>query len=112
MESKFEDSIISGIKQSIQNQIAKETFVSFTHSERRRLPSEFIDRLWGTIDWEEVLETVRPEIQTQICNVIVGNLATEIKTDVKALLSVAGVRAKLRMDVYPILMQTLNKKVS
>lgn len=61
----------------------------------------------GSINWEEVLEEIRPKVQTRICNSIVASMEAEIKTDIKALLSVDEVRQKLRMEVYTKLMKVL-----
>jgi len=78
------------------------------YSNLQIIPKEFIANVWSEVNWTEVLEELRPEIQRRICNAIIGNMETEIKTDVKSLMSVAGVREKLRIEVYPKLMAVLN----
>ena len=54
---------------------------------------------------------VKPLLHAQICNSIISNMQAEIKTDVKNILSVDGVRQKLRMHVYPELMKVLDGEI-
>ena len=106
-DNTFEQLIEQGIKRSILSTIEKTDYVQRYHADSKPLPKEFLEKVWAQVDWDAVLEQVKPAIHTQICNAVIGNIQTEIKTDVKSLLSVDGVRQKLRMNVYPELMKVL-----
>lgn len=101
-------------KQAVSNKILKEISQTdllqggIPYQQRKEVPGNVIDQIWESINWQEVIDTVRPQIQTRICNSIVASMETETKTDIKKLLSVDGVRQKLRMEVYPKLMKVLN----
>ncbi len=103
----FSEKLMNDVQHAILHQLKKAEYVQFSHSERRPLPASFIDKVWSQVDWEEILAEVKPKMQTRICNSIVGAMETEIKTDVKKLMAVSGVRDKLRMEVYPKLMAVL-----
>ena len=104
----FEESIAQAIRNSVIKEIKEKSFLNLHYSERKPLPDHILDKLWDSVDWDEVLEEIRPKVQTRICNMIVASMETELKTDIKSLLSVDGVRQKLRMEVYPKLMSVLN----
>ena len=104
----FEDQLVSTIKQSVLNEVKNTAFLQIQYNQKKALPDGVLDKIWAEINWDEVVATVRVSVQTRICNSIVGAMDTEVKTDIKALLSVDGVRQKLRMQVYPHLMQVLN----
>lgn len=104
----FEEQLFQAMQQKVLKEIKETTFTKLEYGQRTTLPNGLLDKLWASIDWDEVVEQVRPALQTRICNSIVGAMETETKTDIKKLLSVDGVRQKLRMEVYPKLMQILD----
>lgn len=106
----FEEQLMQSMQQKILKEIKSTNFIQIEYGQRQRIPDKLIEQVWQSIKWDEVIEQIRPTIQTKICNSIVGAMETETKTDVKKLLSVDGVRQKLRMEVYPKLMQVLDEK--
>ena len=71
------------------------------------MPNNCPENAWNNINWKEVTDFVSKELQNKVCQTIVQNMLTETKTDVKAILSVQGVREKLRMEAYPSIMKAL-----
>jgi hypothetical protein len=106
-EQSFEDQMIQEMKNKVLKDVKNTSLIQENYNNRKPLPPAILDRLWGSIDWNEVIEEVRPEIQRRICNTIVASMETETKTDIKKLLSIDGVRQRLRMEVYPKLMKVL-----
>jgi len=104
----FEEQILQAMQQKVLKEIKETAFTKLDYGQRTTLPQGLLDELWSSINWDEVVKQVRPEIQTRICNAIIGAMETETKTDIKKLLYVDGVRQKLRMEVYPKLMQVLD----
>lgn len=111
-ELTFEEQIAEELRRAIIKEIKTTSFVRLQYEQKKMLPNHVLEDLWATINWVEVIEQIRPAVQTRICNTIVGAMETEIKTDVKKLLAVSGVREKLRIEVYPKLMEVLNGKSS
>jgi len=107
----FEEQIMQAMQSKVLKEIKDTSFTKLDYNQRTTLPQGMIDKLWASINWNEVIEQVRPEIQKRICNSIIGAMETETKTDIKKLLAVDGVRQKLRMQVYPKMMQVLDEDV-
>ena len=107
----FEQEIVNEIQSSILKEIKNNAFLNLKYEQRKVLPDGTIDKLWEAVNWDEVIEQIRPEIQKRICNTVIGAMETEIKTDVKKLLSVEGVRQRLRMEIYPKMMKVFDDKV-
>lgn len=109
-EMTFEEMMMQRIQRSILDQIGKSEYLKFDYNQRQIVPLAFVEKMWASVDWNAIIEEVKPQLQTRICNAIIGNMETEIKTDVKNLMSVSGVREKLRIEVYPKLMAVLNSE--
>lgn len=106
----FEKEIIELMKNRVINEIQDTSFIKIDYNHRKSIPDEYINKLWDSIDWNEVLESVKPEIQKRVCNSILGSMETEIKTDVKKILSVQGVRERIRMEIYPNIIKILDEE--
>jgi len=106
----FAEKLINDIQNSILKDVQKITFLKVDFNSKKTIPTEFIESAWRKVDWDSVLMRVTENLETRICNAIVSGLESELKTDVKKLMSVSGVREKLRMQVYPELMKVLDGK--
>lgn len=105
----FEDKVAEAIQKKILKEIESTSFTRIDHNQKSFLPPEIVERVWESINWDDVVNELTPKIQTRICNTIVGSMETEVKTDVKKLLSVDSVREKLRIHIYPKLMNVINE---
>lgn len=108
---EFEEQMLQTIQQKLLKEIKETSFTKLDYNQRFAIPQGMLDKLWKSVNWDEVIEQIRPQIQTRICNTVVGAMESEIKTDVKKLLSVDGVRQKLRMEVYPKMMEIFEEGV-
>lgn len=97
----FDEQIQNEIKQAILKQISDCRYVEYHHSSKKQIPNDIVNKAWDCIKWDEVVDYVRKEIQDKVCQTIVQNILTEVKTDVKAIMSVEGMRQKIRMEAYP-----------
>ena len=104
----FEKELLKTMRQKILKDVSQIQIFAIDYHQRQSFPQEILDKLWSSINWNEVIEQVRPTIQTRICNTIIGSMETELKTDIKRLLAIEGVRQKLRVEIYPKLMKILN----
>jgi len=105
----FSDKLMNDVQHAILSQVKNAEYVQIQHSDRRPLPPTFLEDLWAQVDWQAVLDEVKPKMHIRICNSIIGAMEQEVKTDVKKLLSISGVRQKLRVEVYPKLMEVLEE---
>lgn len=109
-ESIFEERIAEAIRESVLKELKTASFVNIPYADKHVVPQQVIEDLWKAVKWDEVIEEIRPAMQTRICNAVIGAMEKEIKTDVKSLMSIDGVRQKLRVDVYPALMKVLDNE--
>lgn len=105
----FEDEILKQIKYKILDGIKSNDLIKIDYQDKKPIPKDFILKAWEQVDWNKVMESLKPEMEKRICNAIIGNMETEIKTDVKNIMSIDGVRQKLRVTVYPEIMKILNE---
>ncbi len=103
MNATIEETILSRIIKDIS-----ETRMLSHKAVNLNLPDDLVDKVYSTINWDEVINSCIGDIQNRICDVIVQSMITEIKTDTKAVLQIRGVREKLRVEAYPKIMEALN----
>ena len=105
---KFEDQIVQAVKARMIKQITEVNLLErWQHGSGYKIPEDTIQKAWDGIDWQEVINTITPQLQDKICQTIVHNMMTETKTDVKKLMAVEGMRDKLRMEAYPKIKEIL-----
>ena len=104
----FEEQMMNQVKNSMMSQISKTDFLKLDYNGRKVIPKDFLDKVWSSVDWDEVIKNMKTQIQDHICNVAVQSMLTEIKTDIKSILSIDGVRKKIRAEAYPKIMKALD----
>ena len=97
----FEDQIINQVQKTILKQISDCRIIEYHHKNKKHIPDDILQKAWDGINWDEVVEYVTREIQDKVCQTIVANMLTEVKTDVKSILSIEGMRKKIRAEAYP-----------
>jgi len=109
MDNKnFEQQVTDQIQKRILESIKEINFLNVWKQGQLTMPNDVIQSAYNNIDWAEVIDYVKNELQNKVCKTIVKNMLTETKTDVKKLLSVAGIREKIRMEAYPKIKEVLN----
>lgn len=103
----FDERMLQAFQNAIIKNVSKGEFVR-SYKNLQNIPEDVMSKLWAAVDWDFVIETVKQALEVRICNAVLGAMETEVKTDVKKLLAVDGVRQKLRMEVYPQLMKVLD----
>lgn len=105
---EFEKEVTEQIQKRILASIKEINFLDKWNQGKLKIPDNVIQKAWQNIDWEEVINYVSKELQDKVCQTIVHNMLTETKTDVKNLLSVEGVRQKIKMEAYPKIKEVLD----
>lgn len=103
----FEEQVTEQIQKRIISSINEINFLNRWQQGKLTIPQDIIQKAWNNIDWNDVVDYVTKELQDKVCQTIVHNMMTETKTDVKNLLSVEGVRQKLKMEAYPKIKEVL-----
>ena len=105
---EFEKEVTEQIQKRILSSIKEINFLDRWNQGKLKIPDNVIQKAWQNIVWEEVIKYVSKELQDKVCQTIVHNMLTETKTDVKNLLSVEGVRQKIKMEAYPKIKEVLD----
>jgi transposase-like protein len=105
----FEEQITQAIQRRIIADISEANLLSKWGQREHKIPEDLIEKAWESINWDEVAEVVRKNMQNKICNSIVGNLSTEVGTDTKKLMSIPGFREGLRATAYPAIKALIGK---
>lgn len=104
----FEQQVTDQVQKRILASIKEINFLDRWKQEQLQIPPDVIQKAWNNINWVEVVDYVKGELQNKVCQTIVQNMMEETKTDVKHLLSVEGVRQKIRMEAYPKIKEVLD----
>ena len=103
----FEEQIQNQVQKTILKQIGECRLVDYHHSNKKQIPSKILEEAWSNINWEDIITYVTKELQDKVAQTIVQNMLTEVKTDVKSILSVEGMRQKIRMEAYPVIKKVI-----
>ena len=104
----FEEQIIKNVQHGILKQISECKYIEYHHKNKKHVPDDIVEKAWDGIDWEYVIKEVRNNLEQKLINVISGNMLTEAGTDAKRLLSIQGVRERLRAEAYPKIKEVLD----
>lgn len=103
----FEEKMQRAIQGAILKQIGEAKFVEAWNQKRHGIPEEIVDRVWESVDWDAVVATVSETLTERVAATITQAMLTEAKTDAKAVLSIQGVREKLRATAYPKVIEAI-----
>lgn len=98
---------VQAIEGALLKQISDCRFIEHHHPKKRHVPEDIVDQVWSGIDWDRVVSVVTEQLQDRIASTIAQAMITEAKTDAKAVLSIEGVRQRLRAEAYPKIMESL-----
>lgn len=104
----FEQKIMNTVHSTVLKQIQGVRFVEYHHSNKKHIPDDVINKIWDKLDWDSIIKQVAKDLNDRMAKNIVQYMLSEVKTDTKAILSVEGVRQKIRMEAYPKLMEIIN----
>lgn len=94
--SDFEKDLLNSVKCSMVKQIDKTDFIQIPYDCRPKLPSDFMQRAWEMVDQDSVLEKLSERLESELVDRLVNNIAAEMATDIKQVLSVKERREAVR----------------
>lgn len=103
----FEEQMAQAVRNSVIKQISQARFVDPYGQKQGKVPENIVDMAWASVDWDDVTKQIKQQIQDSICSVVVQSMLTEIKNDTKSILSIQGVRQKIKAEAYPKIMSAL-----
>lgn len=97
--SDFESDLLNVVKHSLTNQLKKENLISIPYDQKVKLPDDFMQKAWGFIDQEALLGKLAERLESELIDRLVNQMAAEIATDIKQVLSVKERREAVRSVV-------------
>lgn len=95
----LEQEILRAARRSIVKLFADGSFVMPDYSNRLQVPANLVQRVYGLIDYDAVIEALRPKINELVADRIAAALSQELTGDVKKVLSHEPTRLRLRLAV-------------
>ena len=92
----FELAMKTAAEKSVLKIISEGSWIAPDYSNRFKLPVEFMSDIWQLVDHEKIKQAMATRIEEELADRIVNNLAAEMATDIKQVLSVKERREALR----------------
>lgn len=83
-------------EKSILSMITKGNWIQPDYSSRVKLPQDFMESVWQSVDQDKVKAQLASRLESQLADRIVNHMAAEIATDIKQILSVKERREAVR----------------
>lgn len=94
--SNFEKAMKTVMEQSVLKMIKSGDMLNIPYGSKVNVPESFMSEIWGMVDHEKIKKNLARNIEEIIADKICNNIAAEISTDLKQLLSVKERREALR----------------
>ena len=95
----FEQDLMNSVKCALTKQINNTNFIAIHHDDRMRLPEDFIQKAWGLVDQDELLKKLTARLENELVDRLVNQMAAELASDIKQVLSVKERREAVRSVV-------------
>ena len=94
--SDFETKLKGLMEKSVLKLVSDGHFLKPDYANRVKLPAEFMSNVWALVDVEKVKQQMAKRLEEELANRVVNQMAAELSTDVKQILSVRERREALR----------------
>jgi hypothetical protein len=94
--SDFENDVLDAAKRSVVKLFESGVMMAPDFHNRVQIPSDLAQKVYGLVDYEAVLDALRPKINDIVATKITHALTEELTNDVKKLLSHEPTRTRLR----------------
>lgn len=102
-DETFGRDLLEAAKRSLVKSFADGTFILPDYANRMKIPSDLTAKVYGLINYDEVIAILRPKINELVADRIAAALSQELTNDVKKVLSHEPTRLRLRTAVVNVL---------
>ena len=96
---KFETDLMNSVKCAMTKQISSTDFIKIDYANRVKLPDSFMAKAWALVDEEALLQKLATRLESELVDRLVNQMAAELATDIKQILSVKERREAVRSVV-------------
>jgi len=94
--SAFEQKLLASAQQQILKMFSDGSLVMPDYANRIKIPADLVQKIYSLIDYDAVLELLRPKINELVAKKILHVLTEELSADVKKTMSTGPIRDKLK----------------
>ena len=94
--STFEQKLLASAQQQILKMFSDGSLVMPDYANRIKIPADLVQKIYSLIDYDQVLELLRPKINELVAKKILHVLTEELSADVKKTMSTGPIRDKLK----------------
>ena len=95
-QQTFEQEIQQAVQQSVLKMVREGQLVVPDYAARAKVPAAKVQELYDSVDWANVRRLVIAEVERAVADKILNQMATEMATDVKQILSNKELREEVR----------------
>jgi hypothetical protein len=95
-ELTFEQQLTQAVQQSVLKMIREGNLVVPDYAARAKVPAAKVQELYDSVDWDRVRAIVIERVEERCADSILNNMATEMATDIKQVLSNKELREEVR----------------
>jgi hypothetical protein len=96
MDKTFEQQLTEAVQQSVLKMVRDGNLVVPDYAARAKVPPAKVQELYDSIDWNRVRAVVMDRIEERCADSVLNNMATEMATDIKQVLSNKELREEVR----------------
>lgn len=92
----FENQVKAAAEKAVLHLVSSGKWLQPNYESRMKVPAEWMAEMWGMVDADSVRRQLALRIESELADRMVNNMAAELATDIKQILSVKERREALR----------------
>ena len=92
----FENQLKAAAEKAVLHIVSSGQWLQPNYDSRIKVPAEWIAEMWGMVNADSVRQKLALRIESELADRMVNNMAAELATDIKQILSVKERREALR----------------
>ena len=92
----FELAVKTAAERAVLKIVAEGSWIAPDYANRFKIPADMMAEIWKMVDVEKLKQNMAVRLESELAERIINNMAAEISTDVKQILSVKERREALR----------------
>jgi len=96
---ELEKRLLELMVRQLEQSIHKADLVQIRYDDRFKLPADFIAKAWALVDHDALLSSLAKRLESELVDRLVNQMAAEMATDIKQILSVRERREAVRSVV-------------
>jgi hypothetical protein len=92
----LEEQIKAAAEKAVLHVISSDSWLTVDYNNRWKVPASFLAEAWAFVDKDKIKKKLAEKIEDELASRIINNMAAEMSTDIKQILSVPERREAIR----------------